>query len=107
MDKPTTVETITYRVSFSRAGFIIDGQIYAELDADEATLWDGAHGDTLLATFTRTPSGMWKLASVPCGRWNATKRFTSIEHGVEHLGHAERVVYRVAVCRCGTASECD
>ena len=47
------------RWQYCQDGFVIDGNPYAEQDADMVRAWEGAHGDFCLVEVTRTAYGRW------------------------------------------------
>lgn len=101
-------DTVPVRWTYGANGNDITTQPYAELDADEAVAWSGAHGDMVELALVRV-GDRWEIdtsdTGVPEGMWDAT--FASPDAALSGVGEAKGVEYREAVCRCGTADECD
>jgi hypothetical protein len=57
------------RWQYCQDGFVIDGNPYAEQDADMVRAWEGAHGDYCLVEVTRTRSGRWEITGGDSPRW--------------------------------------
>lgn len=103
-------EVQTYREQYGKDGYDITGQGYAEDDANTVTLWSGAHGDTVIVSCERTPRGLWRIAMtdgwLPLSAYNRV-RFRDVNHVLEYIGKKWDMTFTEAVCRCGTAENCD
>lgn len=104
------MDTIRIRWQYCLDGNDITGQMYAETDADEVRAWQGAHGDTCVLAVKRTPRGRWAIDTsdtfrIP--RYRLGARYVSPADALNQIASMSKRQVADAVCRCGTADECD
>lgn len=104
-----TLPIHTYRVQWCRNEYDITGEMYAEIDADEFRLWDGAHGDMCVAACEKTARGKWAITTsdgpLPMGAYRV--RFDTVGEVVAWIEKRWHIRLVEATCRCGTAENCD
>ena len=102
-------EQVPVRWQFGLNGFVCGGTPEDPCDANEATVWKGAHGDTHLMTF-RWDGHAWVFDSGRIPRELERVRWRSPGEALAQVGRTWEgpVAYVEAVCRCGVlGGECD
>lgn len=93
------VDECAYRLQWCQDGVDITIHPGCEQDADEVTVWSGAHGDTPLYTLVVAPRG-WRFSEGHESNWERL-RFATPEGALDYAGKQIGVRFREAVCRCG------